>query len=237
MRVLITSGGTTEKIDQVRGISNFATGRLGKIMAERFLAANHDVVLLAGHGALIPDPHPLLSVIRISDVSDLAEKVASWVPQADVLVHSMAVSDYSPIYMTDFDTVAQHDHLEDFLSQTNNENKISSQPDYQVLFLKKTPKIISSVKKHNPSIILIGFKLLVDVPQADLISVARASLLKNQADYILANDLTQITEHRHHGLLVSRDTVLEGYTKQEIASLILKESEATYDKHHTSRNW
>ena len=36
MHILITSGGTTEKIDQVRGITNFATGTLGKLLAEQF---------------------------------------------------------------------------------------------------------------------------------------------------------------------------------------------------------
>ncbi|MDN6717948.1 MAG: phosphopantothenate--cysteine ligase, partial [Lactococcus lactis] len=39
MKVLITSGGTTEPIDEVRGISNFATGSLGKLAAEKFLQA------------------------------------------------------------------------------------------------------------------------------------------------------------------------------------------------------
>ena len=41
MKVLITSGGTTEPIDNVRGISNFATGSLGKVTAEKFLNAGH----------------------------------------------------------------------------------------------------------------------------------------------------------------------------------------------------
>jgi phosphopantothenate-cysteine ligase len=95
MRILITSGGTTENIDQVRGITNFATGSLGKLIAERFLLANHEVILLAGRGALLPKPHPQLTVLTITDVADLLAATTKWTPQADIFIHSMAVSDYT----------------------------------------------------------------------------------------------------------------------------------------------
>ncbi|XOQ36602.1 MAG: DFP domain-containing protein [Lactococcus sp.] len=236
MRILITSGGTTENIDQVRGITNFATGSLGKLIAQRFLMANHDVILLAGRGAVLPDPHPKLTILPISDVDDLLAATAKWTPQADVFIHSMAVSDYTPVYMTDFDTVAASSDLEAFLTKSNTENKIASQADYQVLFLKKTPKVITSIKQHKPDIILFGFKLLVDVPKAHLISVARSALTQNQADYVLANDLTEITETSHHGLLVSQEAIIEAHTKLEIADLIVRKSEETYDQDHTRHN-
>ena len=236
MRILITSGGTTENIDQVRGITNFATGSLGKLIAQRFLMANHDVILLAGRGAVLPDPHPKLTVLPISDVSDLLAATAKWTPQADVFIHSMAVSDYTPVYMTDFDTVAASSDLESFLTKRNTEDKIASRADYQVLFLKKTPKVIASIKQHKPDIILFGFKLLVDVPKEHLISVARSALTQNQADYVLANDLTEITETSHHGLLVSQEAIIEAHTKLEIADLIVRKSEETYDQDHTRHN-
>lgn len=236
MRILITSGGTTENIDQVRGITNFATGSLGKLIAQRFLMANHDVILLAGRGAVLPDPHPKLTVLPISDVSDLLAATAKWTPQADVFIHSMAVSDYTPVYMTDFDTVAASSDLESFLTKRNTEDKIASRADYQVLFLKKTPKVIASIKQHKPDIILFGFKLLVDVPKEHLISVARSALTQNQADYVLANDLTEISETSHHGLLVSQEAIIEAHTKLEIADLIVKKSEETYDQDHTRRH-
>ncbi|GHU43420.1 putative flavoprotein [Bacilli bacterium] len=233
MRILITSGGTTENIDQVRGITNFATGSLGKLIAERFLMANYEVILLAGRGAVLPAPHPNLTIQTISDVSDLLAATAKWVPQADVFIHSMAVSDYTPVYMTDFETVAASSDLHDFLVKQNTENKISSQADYQVMFLKKTPKIISTIKKLKPNIVLFGFKLLVDVSKEELIAVARSALTQNQADYVLANDLTEVTETRHHGLLVSQEAVIAADTKLEIADLIVRKSEETYDKYHT----
>lgn len=236
MRILITSGGTTESIDSVRGITNFATGNLGKVLAEQFLAANHQVTLLAGLSAIIPDDHPQLHVIRISDVASLITNMTQLLPQMAVCVHTMAVSDYTPVYMTDLDTVQNTSDIEQLLSKHNTENKISSQADYQVLFLRKTPKVISMIKELNPHIILIGFKLMVAVQTEKLIETARRSLLVNQADYIFANDLTNISQTRHEGLLISKDDIQSVETKLQIADLIVAKSEETYDKNNTSRN-
>jgi phosphopantothenate-cysteine ligase len=91
-----------------------------------------------------------------------------------------------------------------------------------VLFLKKNPKIISLVKEWNPSIQLIGFKLLVAVPSEELIQVALESLVKNHANMIVANDLTKIQDGQHQAYLVTDDRVLEASTKNEIAETILR---------------
>ena len=92
----------------------------------------------------------------------------------------MAVSDYTPVYMTGLDEVKTSSNLEELLDKQNKEAKISSTDEVQVLFLKKTPKIISLVKDWNPSIHLIGFKLLVDVTENHLIEVARQSLVRTR---------------------------------------------------------
>lgn len=158
----------------------------------------------------------------IGDVAQLKDCLEDLVPQHDVMIHSMAVSDYTPVYMTDFDTVKQAPQLDDFLTIKNQEKKITSQADYQVLFLRKTPKIISLIKTWHPKIQLIGFKLLVNVDKAELIRIARESLVKNKADYIVANDLSDITTHKHIAYLVGTDTLEKADSKEEIAQLILK---------------
>ena len=145
-----------------------------------------------------------------------------------VLIHSMAVSDYTPIYMTGLDEVKTSSNLEELLDKKNKEAKISSTDEVQVLFLKKTPKIISLVKDWNPSIHLIGFKLLVDVTEDHLIEVARQSLVKNQADIIIANDLTQISAYQHRAIFVEKDRLQTVQTKEEIANLLLEKIH-TYD--------
>ncbi|MBM7642008.1 phosphopantothenate--cysteine ligase [Streptococcus loxodontisalivarius] len=228
MKILITSGGTTEKIDSVRGITNHSTGNLGKLIAETFLAQGHEVTLVTTKQAVKPASQPNLNLHEISNVESLLTTMEGLVKTHDVLIHSMAVSDYTPVYMTDIDELEKTEQISDLLSKSNSENKISSQADYQVLFLKKTPKIISLVKEWNPAIRLIGFKLLVDVPKEELFRVARASLQKNQADYILANDLTEISPTQHHAYLLSEDDSFEAFDKEGIAQLIY-EKVVTHD--------
>ena len=138
----------------------------------------------------------------------------------------MAVSDYTPVYMTGFEEVQSSSNLEEFLSKQNHQAKISSTDKVQVLFLKKTPKIISLVKEWNPAIHLIGFKLLVDVNEDYLVDIARKSLIKNQADLIIANDLTQISAKQHRAIFVEKDQLQTVQTKEEIAELLLEKIQA-----------
>ncbi|MCS4487682.1 phosphopantothenate--cysteine ligase [Streptococcus sciuri] len=228
MKILITSGGTTEEIDRVRGITNHATGALGSLIAQTFLDKGHDVTLVTTKQAIKPSQHPNLTVKIVSNVNHLKELLEPLVKTQEAIIHSMAVSDYSPIYMTDLESVCEADDLTSFLNQKNTETKISSDSDYQVLFLKKTPKIISHIKIWNPDILLIGFKLLVNVPKEELFCIARESLRRNQADYILANDLAEIDTKRHHAYLLTENTAFEAHNKKEIAQLIY-EKVVTHD--------
>lgn len=222
MKILITSGGTTEQIDSVRGITNHSTGKLGKEMAEHFLKAGHQVSLVTTKAAVKPNASEQLSIYHITNVASLIQTLKPLVENHDVLIHCMAVSDYTPVYMTDLEEVKETTDIETLLKKSNQETKISSSSDVQVLFLKKTPKVISMVKEWNPNIQLIGFKLLVDVIEDQLISVAKDSLTKNKADYIVANDLATISADSHKAFLVSKDEVLSLATKSEIAETLLK---------------
>lgn len=222
MKILITSGGTTEQIDSVRGITNHSTGKLGKEMTEHFLKAGHQVSLVTTKAAVKPNASEQLSIYHITNVASLIQTLKPLVENHDVLIHCMAVSDYTPVYMTDLEEVKETTDIETLLKKSNQETKISSSSDVQVLFLKKTPKVISMVKEWNPNIQLIGFKLLVDVTEDQLISVAKDSLTKNKADYIVANDLATISADSHKALLVSKDEVLSLATKSEIAETLLK---------------
>ena len=221
MKLLITSGGTREKIDQVCSIMFHSTGKLGALIAESFLTQGDQVTLVTTQNAVKPAAHPNLTIQIIENVQDLLETMQSLVKTHDVLIHSMAVSDYTPIYMAGFDQITASQDLTEFLNKTNIQGKISSQDDYQVLFLKQTPKIISQVKKWNPNIRLIGFKLLVDVSKEELLTVARASLAKNQAEIIVANDLYDISNNQHHAYLVKENSVIEANTKEEIAQQLV----------------
>lgn len=222
MKILVTSGGTSESIDRVRSITNHSTGRLGLIITEALIKAGHEVCLITTSQAVKPASHPNLKIIEIKNTLDLLEEMRNLVKDYQVLIHSMAVSDYTPVYMTSLDEVQASQDLSKFLTKQNTESKISSKEDAQILFLKKNPKIISLVKEWNPKIHLIGFKLLVDVTKDHLIDVARESLNKNRADIIVANDLTQINSEQHLAYLVEKNDYQTAYSKQEIAELIIK---------------
>ena len=222
MKILVTSGGTSEAIDRVRSITNHSTGRLGLVITEALIKAGYEVCLITTSHAIKPASHPNLKIIEIKNTLDLLEEMRNLVKDYQVLIHSMAVSDYTPVYMTSIDEVQASQDLSKFLTKQNTESKISSKEDAQILFLKKNPKIISLVKEWNPKIHLIGFKLLVDVTMDHLIDVARESLKKNQADIIVANDLTQINSDQHLAYLVEKNDYQTAYSKQEIAELIIK---------------
>lgn len=222
MKLLITSGGTSEAIDQVRAITNHASGNLGKIIAEQALKGGHEVTLVTTKQAVKPLPQKNLAIIEITNVESLKSTLEPLVKSHHALIHSMAVSDYTPVYMTGLEEVETTEDISSLLDKKNAETKISSKDDYQVLFLKKTPKIISYVKEWNPEIQLIGFKLLVDVSKEKLFAVARQSIERNGADYIVANDLTDIKGNQHIAYLVDKTSEVQATTKEEIAQLILK---------------
>lgn len=222
MKLLITSGGTSEAIDQVRAITNHASGNLGKIIAEQALRIGHEVTLVTTKQAIKPEPQKNLTIIEITNVESLQSTLEPLVKTHHALIHSMAVSDYTPVYMTGLDEVQATEDITSLLDKKNAESKISSKDDYQVLFLKKTPKVISYVKQWNPTIQLIGFKLLVDVSKEELFAVARQSIERNGADYILANDLTDIKGNQHIAYLVDKTSEVQAQTKEEIARLILE---------------
>ena len=221
MKILVTSGGTSEAIDSVRSITNHSSGRLGKLITETLLEAGHQVCLITTSQAVKPSAHQGLTIIEIKNTADLLQTMKDTIMDYQVLIHSMAVSDYTPVYMAGFDEVQASQDLTEFLDRKNQETKISSKDDVQVLFLKKNPKIISLVKEWNPNIHLIGFKLLVDVSREYLIQIARESLEKNQADLIVANDLTQINGEQHKAYLVEKTSFQTATSKQEIADLLL----------------
>ena len=226
MKILVTSGGTSEAIDSVRSITNHSTGRLGKIITETLLAAGHEVCLITTKRAVKPEVHPNLSIREINNTNELLLEMQERVQDYQVLIHSMAVSDYTPVYMTGLEEVKASSNLEEFLSKQNHQTKISSTDEVQVLFLKKTPKIISLVKEWNPAIHLIGFKLLVDVSENHLIDTARNSLINNQADLIIANDQTQISTDKHRAIFVEKNQLQSVNTKEEIAELLLEKIQA-----------
>jgi phosphopantothenate---cysteine ligase (CTP) len=247
MNILITSGGTTEKIDEVRSISNNSTGKLGKAIAEAFssLEKTEKIYYLCGLSALLPETSKA-EVRRIGSVAELETEVRRVLSsdRIDAVIHCMAVSDYSvgtvttskligssicecirALNLSDASEEKTHSIITDAVLNTesiSNSSKISSDMDDLVLILKKTPKIISLFKQLAPEAVLVGFKLLNDVSLETLIETGYGVLEKNNCDFVLANDLKDISSSQHIGYLIDKNKAVEKMTgKKEIADSIV----------------
>lgn len=244
MRILITAGGTTEAIDQVRSITNHSSGQLGVALAKAALTQQTTQIdYIIAKGASLPPRDPRILLYPIESTAQLAATMAELLEKRpyDAVIHAMAVSDFTPEVSTsqehflaglnrwltthrdaEVDGAAFNAILADIAQHTVAETKLSSKTEHLVLVLQQTEKIIAMIKEKQPDTLLIGFKLLVAVSEGELLQVAHDNLTKNHADYVLANDLTSIAEGRHHGYLIDHQKIVgEADTKADIAHLIL----------------
>jgi len=102
------------------------------------------------------------------------------------------------------------------------EAKISSDKENLIVVLERAPKIISLYRGLAPGAVIVGFKLLSDVSEEELVRAGHALLLKNDCDFVLANDLRTVRSDCHEGLLIARDGTFERAAgKEVIAALIV----------------
>ena len=224
--IIITAGGTSEKIDEVRVISNFSSGRLGLAVAKSFLESESadvgKIYYLCDKNTNAPD-HERVEVIRVLGVQGLLEVLENLLTtrKIDAMIHAMAVSDYTVKQVTTLSAI--RDGEENQPEKVLKSGKISSEIDDLVIVLKKTPKVISEIKKLQQDTVLVGFKLLTNVEKDVLIDTAYKLLQKNECSLVLANDLTEITGDRHIGYLISENGDYEKLkTKKEIAEAIVR---------------
>ena len=224
MKILITAGGTSEKIDEVRCITNHSTGSMGKAIAQVFLSipSTEEIVYVCGQTAAAPEEESKVRIVRIAGVADLQDILTR--EKIDAVVHCMAVSDYTVSNVTSTSLAADRavqalsgadlsaEAVRDILRQALNEQnqmagsgKISSDEDDLVLVLRRTPKIIDLIKKVQPQTLLVGFKLLNHVPVQELIAAGLHLIERSGCDFVLANDKTEVTQTRHHGYLICPD--------------------------------
>ncbi|MCL2087180.1 MAG: phosphopantothenate--cysteine ligase [Oscillospiraceae bacterium] len=236
MNILITAGGTSEKIDSVRKISNTATGRLGALIADEFNKNSAKIIYVCGENAVVPTGVTPIKVTSSSALSDIMEQLLSE-HRFDAVIHTMAVSDYTVRGALSVDDLAAAvakaikpgdgaEQIKDIIllaaSQNVNSKKISSDVNNLMIFARKTPKIINMLKKLQPKTLLIGFKLLVGARFDELLDVGHELLVKNNCDYVFANDLEKINGDNHEGILIFPNRSYQKlHTKQEIAKAIV----------------
>lgn len=242
MNILITAGGTSEEIDDVRKITNMATGRLGSLIADCFLEnKNVSVTFICSRNSARPKLRGA-RIVPVENVRSLLSAVETEMRgyRYDAVIHSMAVSDYkvkysvsaenfaaklaSSIQNIDFKEESLEQHIKSVLlncTGTPHTGKLSSDAENLFLCLEKTPKVIGMFKKLQPATVLVGFKLLSGVEKSELLRAAEKQIKQNNCDFVLANDLKNIGESHHGAILLGRDhSVTNLSTKEEIAEEI-----------------
>ena len=224
-KYVITSGGISEKIDNVRKITNSSSGKLGMTIANHLLESKSDLTIyyVCSKNALRPS-NKRVKIIEVVGTLDLKDKVESLLrnEKIDYFIHTMAVADYMVDYVTTVDKMKKS-----FLNNSDMEvikdTKISSYENNLVLVLKPTPKIISLIKKKSPLTYLVGFKLLDGVSKKELIEVAKRLRDKNRCDLVVANDLEDIRNKEHKAYIIDKeDKIVEASDKEDIAKKLVR---------------
>ncbi len=246
--IIVTSGPTNERIDAVMKITNMSTGALGAMVADELLKEEGLGKLYYISPKLAYKPKTKsekLELVQIESALDLLKALKDIIINNDIygVVHSAAVGDYYGEYAITGEQLASliakeiynkeldKDMLEKTILEvikkpsivTDNNHKISSYQDNLMVKLGLTPKVISSIKKFNPNIKLIGFKLLDGVSKEELLRVASNLREKNNADYIVANDLSKVGNGKHYATIINKEGIYrECETKDEIAKSLRK---------------
>lgn len=215
MEIIITAGGTSENIDAVRTITNSATGSLGALISSTLKEKFPDVKIhyLAPKEAV----NPKVEVDRIytTNVKSVSDALRTLLlnRKIDYVIHSMAISDY---------TVS--DVFDASGNRLDNSTKLSSDYDQLTVLLIKTPKLINMIKNVSPKTRLIGFKLLNQVNEEQLVEAAKKQIANAHSDYVVANDSAQINGDIHKAIIVDADGNIVGRndgTKTDLARLIV----------------
>ena len=161
-KVLITAGATIEKIDDVRYITNFSSGRMGCEIALAAKRRGADVVLVAGNLQIDP---PDVKVVKVDTTLQMFDVVMDNLKWADIIIKAAAPADYRV------------------------KNKAESKLKAENLNLEfvKNPDIAKAVgeKKENKKLVIFCAET------ENLIESAKQKLKNKNADLVVANDVTK----------------------------------------------
>lgn len=189
-QALVTAGPTYERIDPVRFIGNFSSGKMGVAIAEALAEAGANVALVLGPSALDVH-HPNISVTRVESAEDMFAQCVEKFPLADLAIMSAAVADYKPANVA--------------------ERKIKKQDATLDIRLDKTKDILATLgAMKSDRQVLVGFALETNDEEAN----ALKKLETKNADMIVLNSLNDegagFAHDTNKVILIGRD----GYRKE-----------------------
>lgn len=164
-KVLITAGPTYEKIDPVRFIGNYSSGKMGYALAESCARRGAEVTLISGP-VQVKAQHPSIKVTKVESAHQMHEAAIEAFPTSDAAILCAAVADFTPEVKAD--------------------QKIKREKEDLILKLVPTEDIaaaLGKIKKENQC--LVGFALETNNELAN----ARHKLEKKNFDFIVLNSL------------------------------------------------
>ena len=165
-QVIVSAGGTRERIDPVRYISNDSSGKMGYAMAQAADWLGATVTLVSTTHSLLPPEG--IQVQQVASAQELAQAMTAHYDQMDYVVMAAAVSDYR--------VKQPHDQKI---------KKVAGQTDWQ-LDLVANPDMLAQLGQTKRQQVLIGFA----AETQNLLEHARAKLSKKGADWLIANDVS-----------------------------------------------
>jgi phosphopantothenoylcysteine decarboxylase/phosphopantothenate--cysteine ligase len=165
-RVLVTAGGTVERLDPVRYLTNDSSGKMGYAIAEEAVRMGAKVTLVSGPSALsVPEG---VQLVPVQSALDMREAVLSRLAESQLIIKAAAVADYRPAVVA--------------------EQKIKKKADSLTLELIKNPDILQEIGtlKTNKQFV-IGFAAETEALEEH----AMDKLKRKNCDLIVGNDVSQ----------------------------------------------
>ena len=164
-KIVITAGPTYEKIDPVRFIGNYSSGKMGFALAEECAARGAEVTLVAGP-VQMKTLHPGIRRIDVESCAEMYAVTTEAFQEADAAILCAAVADFAP--------------------ETTADTKIKRESDDLVLRLKPTHDIAAALGRMKQSHQhLVGFALETH----DEMAHAQDKLQRKNLDFIVLNSL------------------------------------------------
>jgi phosphopantothenoylcysteine decarboxylase/phosphopantothenate--cysteine ligase len=165
IKILITAGPTHEKIDPVRFIGNYSTGKMGFAIAEACAEEGATVLLVSGPVNLELD-HPGITRFDVTSTGEMAEKCFSLFGECRAGIMTAAVADYTP------------ERIYDRKVKRTNEN-------LSIELVPTTDIAAELGRRKREDQVLVGFALETDQEEVN----AQGKLKRKNFDFIVLNSL------------------------------------------------
>jgi phosphopantothenoylcysteine decarboxylase/phosphopantothenate--cysteine ligase len=177
MKVIVTCGPSFEPIDRARRLTNFSTGQLGVLLADRLARDGFDVFCLKGSGAVSPGPSERahLSLFNTNDeLLALLQEFASS-ERISAVFHAAALCDYKV------------KSIQDVNGHECRSAKIASRSGLLNVVLEPATKVISHLRAFFPESLLVGWKYELDGTPHDAVGRAERQINENKTDACVLN--------------------------------------------------